>query len=226
MRNSAGSRGQSGDEAAAAGADGPGSGRRHRKTITEGGPPPKLSPGGGASPLNGPTLKVKEVEELWKIQAVVGLPESCTPSPVFVVAFAFAFVLFLTFAFVLSFVLCAWAPCADGENVFQIKSFKYTYLMAARTPKEKEEWMQVIHSTRERLYRGTPTTQPAPPQQLATTPHPVFVFSFFRLVICDASSQLPLNVHTTHPTFLSPRQLALGFEPAKGQHTRNKDHNF
>lgn len=125
MRNSAGSRGQSGEHQAGeaagggAGADGPGSGRRHRKTITEGGPAPMLSPGGGASPLNGPTLKVKEVEELWKIQAVVGLPESY------------------------------------GENVFQIKSFKYTYLMAARTPKEKDEWMQVIHSTRERLYRGS-----------------------------------------------------------------------
>lgn len=53
----------------------------------------------------------------------------------------------------------------------------------------------------------------------------VFVFSFFRVVICDASSQLPLNVHTTAP-HSSPRQLALGFEPAKGQHTRNKDHHF
>jgi hypothetical protein len=53
-----------------------------------------------------------------------------------------------------AYVLLLRRGLSDGENVFQIKSFKYTYLMAASTLKEKEEWMQVIHSTRERLYRG------------------------------------------------------------------------
>ncbi len=42
----------------------------------------------------------------------------------------------------------------DGPAVFQIKSFRQSYLISARSPKEKEEWMQTIHHTREALYQG------------------------------------------------------------------------
>ncbi len=42
---------------------------------------------------------------------------------------------------------------SDGPAVFQIKSFRQSYLISVKSPKEKEEWMQTLHSTKEALYQ-------------------------------------------------------------------------